>query len=360
MKILQIDYTLGAGGAERFVVDLCNGLSKENEVTMCTVIDDSNTKFTFHKQFLSNKVRYINLGCKSGLSLKAVNRIIKVIKDVKPDVVHGHQVSPLLIFPSLLFPDIRFIATLHNIAEKCLSFPLEKYINKYLFRHKRIIPVTISDICYDSFVKLYHLKSAYKVDNGRTFPRSTPLVDNVKEEINNYKNNIDDLVFIHVARFCPQKNQNVLINVFNNLKYKHLILLVLGEKFDSVGSYLKKKANPNIHFLGAKNNVVDYLLNSDFFCLTSLWEGLPISLLEAMACKVIPICTPVGGIPNVIEDKKTGYLSPDCTEKSYEKTIIEALNNYHEIDKNKILQEYTNRFSMEKCISEYIKIYYSK
>lgn len=357
MKILQIDYNLGVGGAERFVVDLCNCLCEQNEVVVCTILDDSNPKNSFHKQFLSPKVKYINLGCKKGLCWKSQNGVINVIKQENPDVVHGHQVSPLLILPSLLFRNIKFVATLHNVAEKCLSIPFEKCINKALFRNHRIIPVTISDICYDSYVKLYGLDNAYKIDNGRTLPVKTEQYDQVRHEVEAYKKHPDDIVFIHVARFCPQKHQDVLINVFNRLYDKHIILLVLGEKFDTVGQYLRDKAKDHIHFLGAKTNVVDYLFCSDFFCLTSLWEGLPISLLEAIACRVVPICTPVGGIPNVIKDGITGYLSKDCEEKSFEEAVTSAISERGKIDKKLLFDEYMKKFSMEECFSKYYKIY---
>lgn len=357
MKILQIDFNLGAGGAERFVTDLSNELSKNNDVIVCTILNET-SKNTFHKQFLSPKIKYINIGCKKGLCFKSVKGIINVIRREKPDVVHGHLVTPLLFIPSILLKKIRFVITLHNVADKCLSFPCEKYINKYfIFKYKKIIPVTISDICYDSYIKLYGLRNAYKIDNGRTLPTKSTLFESVKAEIQSYKRHVDDLVFIHVARFAIQKNQEVLIDVFNDLKNKHLILIILGEKFDTAGLYLKKKSSNNIFFLGAKTNVADYLLNSDFFCLTSLWEGLPISLLEAMACKVIPICTPVGGIPNVIKDGITGYLSPNCEKTSYENTVLRAINDKDKIDRHILFEEYMQRFSMKECVNKYYNVY---
>lgn len=357
MKILQIDYNLGVGGAERFVTDLCNSLSMQNEVVMCTILDDTNPENTFHKQFLSPKVKYINLGCKKGLCWKSIQGVLNVINHEKPDVVHGHLVTPLLFIPSLLYRKIKFVTTLHNVAERCLSFSFQKYIDKILFKKHWIIPVTISDICYKSYVKLYGLNNAYMVNNGRTLPVKTKQFGDVKREVESYKRHEDDLVFIHVARFDPQKHQDVLVNVFNKLHDRHLILLILGERYDTLGQYLRDRAKNHIHFLGAKTNVADYLFCSDFFCLTSLWEGLPISLLEAIACCVVPICTPVGGIPNVIKNGITGYLSKDCGEASYEKTVVKAILENGQIDKEILFKEYKKNFSMEECSSKYYKIY---
>ena len=88
-----------------------------------------------------------------------------------------------------------------------------------------------------------------------------------------------------------------------------------------------------------------------------MWEGLPISLLEAIACRVVPICTPVGGIPNVIKNGITGYLSKDCGEAYYEKTVAKAIIENGKIDKEILFKEYKKNFSMEECSSKYYKIY---
>ena len=91
-------------------------------------------------------------------------------------------------------------------------------------------------------------------------------------------------------------------------------LLIIGEGFDRA-SELKKLANKNIHFIGIKTNVPDYLYASDAFCLSSNFEGMPISLIEAFACGCPSICTPVGGIVNSVKHGVTGFLSKSLSER---------------------------------------------
>ena len=76
---------------------------------------------------------------------------------------------------------------------------------------------------------------------------------------------------------------------------------------------------PNVYFLGKVTNVSDYLLCADAFVLTSIFEGLPISLLEALSAGVIPVCTPVGGIINIVT-KNIGFLSEDVSKDAYSQT----------------------------------------
>ena len=63
--------------------------------------------------------------------------------------------------------------------------------------------------------------------------------------------------------------------------------------------------------MGERHNPLEYLKSADAFCLCSLYEGLPISLIEALGVGNVPVCTPVGGIINLVKDSK------DTTEEEY-------------------------------------------
>lgn len=82
-----------------------------------------------------------------------------------------------------------------------------------------------------------------------------------------------------------------------------------------------------IDYLGwvEPNNLIDIYNNSKFIILPSDSEGVPYSILQAMACGTIPICTPVGGIPDVIKDYKTGFILSDNSVDSIKAKIQEIL-----------------------------------
>lgn len=165
-------------------------------------------------------------------------------------------------------------------------------------------------------------------------------------------------VFIHVARFHKQKNQKLLIDAFNTINERGVdfTLLVLGSGFDSLEAEdLIKGACEKIHFIGLRSNVGDYLACADAFCLTSLYEGLPISLLESMAMNVVPICTPVGGGVDVVEEGKSGFLSDDLSVESYVSAVLRFISD---TGKHIRLDEiYKKKYSMESCASQYIEYY---
>lgn len=359
MKIFELHYSTSWAGAERLVVDLSNALSKTNEVILCIIEDDRLPEKAYYKKDISPSIKYINLKCKSGLQLKALWRIYKAIKSEKPDIVHAHTDAICLFLPSLLYCKPTYFHTLHNLASICQRTNYLTSIYKWFYK-RRIKPITISNICLQSYKKLYKIKNATNINNGRSELQMTKQHPMVLNEINMLKLHEDDKVFVHVARCDKQKNQSMLINVFNTFLEKgyHAILILIGANYDTQEyKSLLEKAHKGIYWLGIKNNVSDYLYASDFFILSSLWEGLPISLLEAISVGAIPICTPAGGIPDVITGKKIGYLSQDFNENSFYACIVEAYEKSSSFDKEYLKKYFADNFSIEACAKRYEEVF---
>lgn len=358
MKILQISYSLASGGAERFVVDLSNQLSMENDIYLLTIDDDRYLKNRYYLSNVSRRVNYINLHCKSGLSIKSFIKVFKAIWSINPEIVHAHCSVLLLLLPSFVLTKSIYIHTLHNIAEVCLPFKWMRKILKYVYGRGKIVPVVISKSCLDSYRKLYNLSNANLINNGRLKPKITELKDQVMTEIESYKINSDDKVFIHIARYSPQKNQSLLLSCFLEIlnKGKHVILIVIGRDFDKM-NFKNKNQNSGVYFLGEKSNIADYLVCSDFFILSSLYEGLPLSLLEALSYGVTPVCTSVGGIPDVVIDEVTGFLSPSLERDDFIMTLERALYISLKKSKEELIQYYYNNYKMDVCACKYLNLY---
>lgn len=359
MKILQLTYHLAPGGAEHFVVDLCNELSmsSSNEIILLSVNDDKIGNNGYYLHELSNNVKYICLKCKKGISIDSLWRIYKTIREEQPDVVHAHTDAICLFFPAMLYRKARYVHTLHSVASKRIIRPWLQPIYRYYYK-MMITPVTISKICEDSYKSFYNLCNSKIIENGRSLPVVTNRYFEVTSEIEKLKKNKDDKVFVHVARCCKAKNQELLINAFNRLINNgyHAILILIGADFEHLinNSSVNKES---IYWLGVKNNIADYLKNGDFFVLSSSWEGAPLSLLEAMSIGVIPICTPAGGIPDIIISEKYGYISKDFSLDSYYETLVKAYTLSNHFDKNTLIEYYQENYSMRKCMDNYLMIY---
>lgn len=319
MKILQILPDLNVGGAQSFTVSLCNELAKKNDVTLCVLFPvDENT---FMLPRLSPSVKLISLDKKVGLDFGIFFKIFKIILKGDYDVVHTHLRA--LFYTSLALMTLRpkVFHTVHNMADKETG-NIQRKIYKILFNHFNAVPVGISAKVLKSVQTEYGSRFTESIDNGITPPKCSSDIESVKNEIENYKKDAYTKVFVTIGRIEEQKNHLMMVKVFNQLQHEgmNFTLLLIGEDpypEKPILSQLKSIASPNIHFLGAKSNVADYLACADVFCLSSLYEGLPITLLEAMAMGVIPVCTPAGGIVDVIRHAENGFLSSDISEASY-------------------------------------------
>lgn len=303
----------------------------------------------------------MNLKCKSGMDIRGFGRLYKAINEVKPDIVHAHTDALNLWIPSLLYKQAKYFHTIHSLAEKRQYKSWLTPVYRYFYK-SRIRAITISDICKQSYVELYHLNNAIQIDNGRSKMTPSQNLKSVEEEIQSYRETEQTKIFVHVARCSEPKNEPLLFKTFCRLyeEKRDCILLVIGANYDSAQyKHLLENATPNIHWLGVKSNVCDYLLNSDFFILSSKWEGLPISLLEAISTGIIPVCTPAGGIPDVIKDRSLGYLSPSMDEEDFYRTVIDALQTSEDFNRERLKEYFQENYSMQHCANQYIQAFQS-
>ncbi len=361
MKILQIIYSLAPGGAERLVVDLSNELSRQgHDVTLCVLRDDEQGNSGFYKHDVSEKVSYVNLVIPVGLRIKNIVILYKLIKKLKPQVVHSHLNLVNYVFPlTIIFTKIRFFNTIHSNPKNEVGNSIEYWIRRYFYSNFKMKAITISEETSRYFLAYYKSPPFGEIYNGRALPKQTAEYSDVRNDVQKFRDK-GDTVFLHIGTCNTAKNQRMLINAFNKIVQNgdHAVLMIIGSGFDSEeGRSLKSLACDKIIFLGERHNVSDYLLNSDAFCLSSVREGMPISLLEALACGCIPICTPVGGLINTIINGKTGYISKSVSENDYYFSIRTYLENKSQIKKDDLIQYYLTNFSIEECVKKYLSFY---
>lgn len=358
MRIVQIISQLSSGGAERFTVSLCNELCNLGNEVHLIIFNGANESLLFGKQFLQDDVHFYPLKLKGSSFWKMTREFDTLIRKIQPDVINWHLDGIYYLFPSLFQSHIHVFHTIHNVASKASGGGgIHAMLYKLLYKTGLVHPVTISPLCHDSYIDYYHLNNDIMIPNGSAPAITTEKLPEVLAEVDAYKQTSDTRVFIHVARFNKQKNQTLLIDAFNRLDKEGVdyTLLVIGRRFDNgEGKDLADSACDRIHFLGVKSNVADYLSCADAFCLTSHYEGLPISMLEAMSLGVTPICTAVGGVPDVITDGVSGFLS-EVNIDSYTKAVHRYLST--PLDKQTVINEYNEKYSMKRCALRYLEAY---
>ena len=365
-KIVQMVPALGWGGAQVFCIQLCNELANKPgyDVTLISMYTHDPQKH-LPLSMLNKKVKFISLGKKHGIDVKMFSKIYTTLKAIHPDVVHTHLHSGYYCFYAYLKLKYQFkkIHTLHNLAKQDAP-AYGRIMFKYFFKRHIIEAVSISDEVHNSAVKEYGTYMRTLIYNGSDEVKPTALFNQTKEKINRLKKNAATKVLLNVARISRQKNQKLLLDVMSELTNENVIAIILGDYVpDDKPIYDELIANQpnNVHLLGKVTNVSDYLLCADAFVLTSIFEGLPISLLEAMSAGAIPVCTPVGGLISIVT-KDVGFLSDDVSKATYLKAVQSYLNaddtTIEQLKKNgKDL--YNKEYSMQTCAAKYDALYHS-
>lgn len=364
MRILEVIPALNSGGAERFVVDLCNQMAKDgHEVTLLTMKDFSISNFGFYKDELSGDVRQLNMGL-GKFGLGTFYKLYKAIRSMKCDIVHFHLTAMYFGFLAVLLDrKKKYIVTSHNQADKerdraAFRFLVKKVCLKLNLLHQ----VAISHQNAKSISEVFGVPPIKLIYNGRAAANITNKYDEVKNEIERYKPHPATNVFIMIARCNPQKNIPRLVKCFNKLidEGEDVVLLVIGNGYDSPTIQpIVKQADKHIHFLGQRHNVVDYLVCSDFFTLSSDYEGMPITLIEALACGCIPVGTPVSGFIDIIEDGKNGFVAEEVSDESYYNALKRAIDNKKSISTDSLKALYRDNLSMECCAKKYEELFQS-
>lgn len=364
MKILQVISSLGNGGAEKFVVELSNQLSDANNVSLCTfkAVED----WMIFPKLLKKEVTLISLQKKNGFAIDTYKKLYSFFKTQNPDIVHFHldatmkYIVPLVPF----FPKVKFIYTIHSNlnADKIKLF---KKLDRFTFISKKIKYVCISESIYEEFKKKFPQFNFILITNGINKPETSIQLPEVITEIESYKLSAQTKVFSIIGNYSGPKNFHLIVDVFAKLyeKKQNVILLIIGNDSTTDKVEWKKIENQRSHntfMLGLKSNVQDYLFLSDAYCLCSIYEGLPISILEAYSLGKPVLSTPAGGVPSILKEKINGLLSSDFTLEAYYSMLLEFLKlspeEINKISKNN-LNDFKSKYTLDTVADKYILNY---
>ena len=368
MKILHIHPTLAGGGIEAMVCGLANEMAERGEdVTVCSLFEPKETDVFWAK--LSHKVKKVSLGkTKPGFSPGMLFKIAALLRRERYDVVNLHGCFYYYMLAVVwLHRRIRFFYTIHSDAAKENGswdrrfFPLKRFC----FKHKWMRPITISPVSQDSFYGLYRCESDL-IYNGVSCPKeSVETMDGPVRggEVEGWRVTPATKVFIHAGRIDTPKNQEVLCRVFRRLIDEGLdvVLLIAGSRQrEDIFERIEPFFSSRIVYLGERRDVPSLMAQCDGMCMPSIWEGLPVTLLEALSVGCVPVCSPVGGIVNVVRDGENGILSTDSSEEGY----YASMKRFLSMDSQELLSmrhachSSFETFDIRHTATEYLKAYY--
>jgi glycosyltransferase involved in cell wall biosynthesis len=313
IKVLHIVPMLSPGGAERVVVHIVTKLNRHRyEAVVVSLSGRLECDLDRLLEQAGVEVQY--LGKPLGFDYRMYSRLHRALRDCRPDVVHTHiQVLRYALPSMLLLKQASLVHTVHNLAEREIE-PRARWIHRYAFNHG-VVPVAVAQEVALSLERLYGINRCRVISNGiPTDSYASPQTPRSEWRARGGFRD-SDVLFVCVARFSPQKNHAVLLKAFAQGPASdpnaHLILAgdgVLREQLQEQAKNLGLVRQ--IHFLGLRTDIPDVLGAMDVFALSSDWEGNPLSVMEAMASGLPIVSTAVGGVPNLLEDGKEGFIVP--------------------------------------------------
>lgn len=354
MKVLHIINSLDTGGAEKLIIDTVPFYNNKGVTTDVLIFKSSNSLF-FKQLKEENCCKIIELKEKNVYNPFIIFKLIKYLK--KYDIAHVH------LFPALYFVAIanyflinkcKLIFTEHNTTNNRIKNIFLKNIDKIVYHAYDKV------VCISTEVKTIFTNHLSKLQNRLVVIENGVDLKKIQKgkiiEINNIENS--NKIIIQVSAFRPQKDQVTLIKSLQYLP-AHIKLLLVGEGVTKPKCIeLVKKLNlvNRVIFLGNRSDVSDLLKTSDIVVLSSKYEGLSISSIEAMACGKPFVASNVPGLKEVVQG--VGVLFELGNSKQLSVEILKLLNN--KVYNNKIVKnclENVKKFDIPIMVEKHIKLY---
>lgn len=323
-KIAVVIDNLELGGAQTMVSRLVSNLDRDKFNIKVFVLRNNINK-EIEKEFYSKGINFtiVDIGQDTtiGKKLYAFRVIVKILNEFSPEIIHAHLdflYAPLYC----LFSSVKLIITIHGWPDRVINNRFKMLVNNPIV-NKKVILVGCAKVVANRLKYMFPKVNVCSIYNPIDIHQYKLLKEDKREKF----------TYIHVARLSKIKNQELLINAFNDVLYiyPHSQLVIVGEgelKKDLLERVKQLGKEKQILFLGSRYDIPELLNKADVFVLSSTSECCPMSVLEAMASGLPIISTNVGGVREIIGE------SGICVENG---NVIELRNAMIRMQEDKVL-----------------------
>ncbi len=370
MKIMYIITKSNWGGAQRHVFDLSTSMKANGHEVWVALGGEGILKkkleeagvYTFS---ISNMNRDINLGKDAG----SFKEIYNVIKNKRPDVIHLHspKAAGLGSLAGRLLGTKKIITTVHGWTFNEPRPAIEKlaiYFFSWLTMLLNHITIVLSEKEFKQATYFPWVKDKLRLIPLGIKPVTFISVDGAKQALAKiigmdfaefYKKNI----VTTIAELHPNKGLTYLCDAMKSVteQQPNSICLIIGdgENKEQIAEQIKTNKLENKIFLtGRIDNASEYLKAATVFVLPSIKEGLPYAILESGMANLATVATTVGGIPEIVEDMKSGILIQPRNSRELAHAISFMIEHPEERKRygNALKEKVTNKYSFTKMIQD--------
>ena len=302
-----------------------------------------------------------------GVDWRVTWRLSRFLRRERVDLIHAHQYTPFFYAAAARLFQRRPPILFTEHGRPYPDYPRRKRIvaNRFLLR-KRDRVVGVGEAVRQALLHNEGLppERVQVVYNGIDVAAFTPHAAErlaVRRELGLAA---DDFVLMLVARLDPLKDLATAVRTTERLAQQlpsvRLLLVGEGPERGLVENMVREKAlGKHIHLLGLRRDVARLLSAADVFLLTSVSEGIPVTVLEAMAAGVPVVSTAVGGLPEIIDDEQNGLLAPARDDAALAERVLRLATEagLHQRLAQAGRQRVWDRFSETQMHTGYAKLY---
>lgn len=364
LNVLQFICSTGFYGAERWVLALVNHLDPSFVRSDLVVTQEGRAKdLKIVQQFNAEEGKTFELPMAHKFDFSVVDKLVDLIKKRDIDVIHTHGYkSDILGIMAARKAKIKVVVTPHGFPAH-IDFKLKCFIwfgcQSLRFANK-VVPLSTQLMEDVRGFGVQEEKISY-VQNGVDLSeveaqRRLPIKPNF------VGNGVKRIGF--VGQMIKRKNIEHVLDIFESLAKKHgnieLYLLGDGESRQGLEQYAEKlKSKNKIHFLGFRDDRLEWLQSFDLFVMTSLLEGIPRCVMETMAMGVPVAAYDIAGVDQLITNNETGLLAK-LNDKAVLEEHWETLLFNGEVAEdisNKAKDFVYKNYSAQRMANEYTEIF---
>lgn len=353
-NILFFPRTMGLGGTENVVLQLCEIFKPlVKNIVVCSCGGE-------------NVIRLNKLGIKhytisdienkSPFSiLKTAKQLRKIVKNENITVIHTHhRMAAFYVAALRLYKKCCFINTSHN------TFYDKKFLTKFAYRRADLIAcgemVKKNLVDYFGFPnkKVTVARNAVEPFDGQV----------VKDETIEKLRGDSCFIVVNIGRLSEQKGMEYYIKALPIVLKKHpkthFLIIGVGDLEQELRALSKQlNVENNLHFLGYRRDIQNLISQLDLVVLSSLWEGLPLTPIEAFSVGKTVVATAVDGTVEIVENKKSGILIEPKSSEQIAESVIWMIEHPNEKKSMELeaKKRYEQEFSIERLSNAYIKFY---
>jgi glycosyltransferase involved in cell wall biosynthesis len=328
MNIVQLISSSGLYGAEVMVLHLSRVLRDLGEnVTLALIVNGRNPHRELAKKATKAGIETIEIPCGGRVDVSTLRRLRALVKATRAHVLHSHgyksNLYALAVKGSSRVP---IVSTCHNWTNQTRALRVYGMLDRLALRRFQRV------FCVSAAVRLKLLNSGlsertvHLVENGvpvSDFSDAQPsLVDMGSEEGPRIG---------MIGRLVEQKGFHLVLNaapqILKQFPKARFIIVGDGPYREELTSLSRRLGiESSVRFLGQREDMPGIYRSLDVFVLPSFNEGMPVTLLEAMAAGIPSIATRVGAVPSVIDDRRTGLLVEQGRVEPLQSALVELLN----------------------------------